>query len=107
MTKEWYETMQKSGYHLPLKVSKKAEVFSSYYFKKLYKSEEKAWLQLQKDFSEYANGSPLEQEEFEEVKKKYDKIQEQARLNFINIPAFDPEQEKKNFKHEFSIMLNN
>jgi hypothetical protein len=80
MTKEWYETMQKAGYHLPLKVSKCAEVFSSYYFKKLYKSEEKAWLQLQKDFFEYANGSQLEQEE---------------------LPAFDPEQEKKNFKKEF------
>jgi hypothetical protein len=101
MTKEWYETMQKAGYHLPLKVSKCAEVFSSYYFKKLYKSEEKAWLRLQKDFFEYAKGSPLEQEEIEEVKKESFEMQEQARLNFEIIPPFDPEQEKKNFKKEF------
>ncbi len=51
MTKEWYETHQKTSFHLPLKVSKKAEVFSEDYFKKLYKSEEKAWLSLQENDS--------------------------------------------------------
>jgi hypothetical protein len=46
MTKEWYETMQNTGFHLLLRVSKNAEVLSEDYFKKLYKREEKAWLRL-------------------------------------------------------------
>lgn len=44
MSKEWYETMQKTDFHLLLRVSKKAGMFSEDYFKKLYKSEEKARL---------------------------------------------------------------
>ncbi|NMO94934.1 DUF4085 family protein [Paenibacillus lemnae] len=77
MTKEWYETMQKTDLHLLLKVSKKAEVFSEEYFQKLYNSEEKVWLQLQEDVSKV---------EFEDVVP--DEVQ----------AVFDPEQEKKNFK---------
>ena len=112
MTKEWYETMQKTDFHLLLRVSKKADVFSEDYFKKLYKSKEKAWLRLQEDVSkvqfediypdefqaEYADGHPLKPSEFEEAKKEYFEMREKARLNFVNTPAFDPEQEKKNFK---------
>jgi len=112
MTKEWYETMQNTSFHLPLRVSKKAGMFSEDYFKKLYKSEEKAWLRLREDISkvqfediypdefqaEYADGRPLEPSEFEEDKKEYFEMREKARLNFVNTPAFDPEQEKKNFK---------
>ena len=52
MTKDWYETMQKTDLHLLLKVSKKAAVFSEDYFKELYKREEKKWLQLQSEVSE-------------------------------------------------------
>lgn len=112
MTKEWYETMQKTSFHLLLKVSKKAEIFSEEYFKKLYKSEEKAWLRLQESVSkigfedvfhnefhfERVDGKPLEPSESEEVKKMYLKIQEEARSSFANRPAFEPEKEKKNFK---------
>ncbi len=115
MTKEWYETLQKTSFHLPLKVSKKAEVFSEDYFKKLYKSEEKAWLRLQENDSnekfediypdefqaEYADGRQLELSEFEKAKKVYFEMREQARLDFENKPAFDPSQEKKNFKQTF------
>lgn len=112
MTKEWYETAQKTSFHLLLRVSKKAELFSEDYFKKLYKSEEKAWLKLQEDVSnvkfediypdefqaEYVDGRPLEAAEFEKAKKQYYEMREQARLNFVNISDFDSEQEKKNFK---------
>jgi hypothetical protein len=112
MTKEWYETAQKCSFHLPLKVSKKAEVFSIDYFRNLYKSEEKAWLRLQENVSdekfediypdefqaEYYDGRQLEPSEFEKAKKVYFEMREQARLDFINPPAFDPIQEKKNFK---------
>lgn len=115
MTKDWYETAQKTSFHLSLRISKNAEVFSEVYFKELYKSEEKAWLRLQEDDSkvqfediypdefqaEYADGRPLEPSEFEEAKKEYFKMREQARLNFLNTPYFDPEQEKNNFKRSF------
>ncbi|KPU44473.1 hypothetical protein OXPF_19670 [Oxobacter pfennigii] len=113
MTKGWYETVQNTGFHLLLRVSKKAEAFSEDYFKKLYKSQEKAWLRLQEEVSkvqlesvvypdefqaEYADGRPLEPSEFEEAKREYFEMREKARLNFVKASAFDPEQEKKNFK---------
>ena len=47
MTKDWYETMQKTYLHLLLKVTKKAEVYSEDYFKELYKREEKKMLKIQ------------------------------------------------------------
>lgn len=43
--------MQKTSFYLSLRVSKEAGVFSEDYFKKFYKSEEKAWLRLQEDAS--------------------------------------------------------
>lgn len=49
MTKEWYETAQKTSYHLGLKVSKKAETYSECYFKELYKQKENEWLELWKN----------------------------------------------------------
>ncbi|MHC1694943.1 MAG: DUF4085 family protein [Eubacteriales bacterium] len=115
MTKEWYETMQKTSFHLLLKVSKKAEVLSEDYFKRLYKSEEKACLKLQEDVSnvkfediypdefqaDYADGRPLEPAEFEEAKKEYFRMREQACLSFANKPAFNTENEKKRFKQSF------
>ena len=110
--------MQETSFHLLLKVSKKAETFSEDYFKKLYKSEEKAWLQLHEDASKVKfedifpeefhfvniDGTPLDSSEYEEAKRKYFEMREQARLNFMNIPQFDPEKEKENFKQSF---LNN
>lgn len=51
MTQEWYETMQKTSFYLSLRVLKEAGVFSEDYFKKFYKSEEKAWLRFQEDAS--------------------------------------------------------
>lgn len=118
MTKEWYETMQRTDFHLLLKVSKKAETFSEDYFRKLYKSEEKAWLKLHEDASKVKfedifpeefhvvniDGTPLDSSEYEEAKRKYFEMREQARINFMNIPQFDPEKEKENFKQSF---LNN
>ena len=47
LTKEWYDTMQKTGLHLLLKVSKKAEVFSEEFFRELYEREENKWLNLE------------------------------------------------------------
>lgn len=114
MTKEWYETSKKTSFYLPLKVSEKAEVFSEDYFKKLYKSEEKTWLKMQERFSKltfedlYPNefvaedddGCPFEAEEYEKAKREYFEMREQARLEFVEHPPFEPEKEKKVFQQE-------
>ncbi|MGI6668304.1 MAG: hypothetical protein ACOX4M_02345 [Acetivibrionales bacterium] len=126
MTGEWYETSQKTGFHLLLRVSKKAEAFSEDYFRKLYKEGEKAWLKLREEVSKvkfddvfpgefqagYIFGShPLSPSEFEEAyeeaKKRYSEMREQARIGFINRPAFDPEQEKKNYKQSLRYNIKN
>ena len=115
MTKEWYETMQKTDLHLLLKVSKTAEAFSEEYFRELYKREEKNWLKLQKDVSEvkfediypedyhaaYPDGTPLEESLLEEARKSYFEQREQARLKFNNRPEFNIEEKKKRFKQSF------
>lgn len=117
MTKEWYGTMQKTDFHLSLKVSKKAEVFSEAYFEKLYRREEKEWLELQEEVAnvtfeeiypeefeihlENTDGSLIEGSELEELKREYFETREQACLSYEKNPPFDPEQEKKNFKEGF------
>jgi len=115
MTKEWYETMQKTSFHLLLKVSKNAESFSEDYFRDLYKHEEKKWIELQKEVSEvkfediypevfhatYPDGTPLEESLFEEARKSYFEQREQARLDFNNRPEFNVGEEKKRFKQSF------
>ncbi len=119
MTKEWYETMQKTDLHLLLKVSKTAEAFSEEYFRELYKREEKNWLKLQKDVSEvkfediypedyhaaYPDGTPLEESLLEEARKSYFEQREQARLKFNNRPEFNIEEKKKRFKQSFRYNL--
>ncbi len=119
LTKEWYETMQKTDLHLLLKVSKTAEAFSEEYFRELYKREEKNWLKLQKDVSEvkfediypedyyaaYPDGTPLEESLLEEAGKSYFEQREQARLKFNNRPEFNIEEKKKRFKQSFRYNL--
>lgn len=119
LTKEWYETMQKTDLHLLLKVSKTAEAFSEEYFRELYKREEKNWLKLQKDVSEvkfediypedyhaaYPDGTPLEESLLEEARKSYFEQREQARLKFNNRPEFNIEEKKKRFKQSFRYNL--
>lgn len=119
LTKEWYETVQKTDLHLLLKVSKTAEAFSEEYFRELYKREEKNWLKLQKDVSEvkfedifpedyhaaYPDGTPLEESLLEEARKSYFEQREQARLKFNNRPEFNIEEKKKRFKQSFRYNL--
>lgn len=95
MTKEWYKTCQKTTSHLLLRVSKEASVFSEDYFRKLYNSEEKAWLLLQEEDSKvqlrYFYIYP------DESQAEYDDDRP-FELSVDNIPPFNLEQEKKNFK---------
>ncbi len=112
MTKEWYETLQKTSFHLNLKVSKKAGTYSEDYFKKLYKQKENEWLRLWssvfeislegailKDFNEqYADEMSLENSEFEKIKRKYIEQHKQEYIKSGKISEFNPEQEKLKFK---------
>jgi len=113
MTKEWYETMQKTSFHLSLKASKKANTFSEDYFRNLYNKEEKAWLKLQEDVSkvkfedmhpeefyiENFEDYQMSVEAFEEVKKTCFETREQVHSNFNETNSvFNPEHEKKIFK---------
>ena len=52
MTKEWYETMQKTDLHLLLQDSEQAETFSEEYFRALYQLGEENWLKMKKEVSE-------------------------------------------------------
>lgn len=119
MTKEWYETMQKSDLHLLLRVSARAEAFSEDYYRELYRREEKKWLKLQKEVSEvrfddifggefedvFVDASELLNEaEIEQAKQEYNATRERARTYFENQPPFDPEEERKNFRRS---MLDN
>lgn len=120
MTKEWYETMQKTDFYSRLKVSKDAELFSERYFKELYKSEENKWLELQENVSNVkfediypevfhacnVDGSPLEKKDFERLEREYFEQREKDRLEFNNRPPFNPLEEKKKFKHVFHLNIN-
>lgn len=50
-TKEWYETCQKTGWHLSLEEDKHAETFSEEYFQQLYHQKLKDHLSSQEEFS--------------------------------------------------------
>lgn len=115
LTKEWYDTMQKTSFNLLLKVSKKGETYSEAYFNELYKREEKVWLKYSEDVSklkledlypeefeaDYDDGTPMEPSEYEEAKRDYFEMREQVRLDLENAPPFDPDQEKEDFKQAF------
>lgn len=118
MTKEWYETVQKTSFYLNLKVSKKAETYSECYFKELYKQKENEWLELWKNvyeisiknailkefYAEYGEGVSIDDFEFEKIKNTYIKHCKQKDEGFNNIPEFNPEQEKK--KHKRALQRN-
>ena len=123
-TKDWYETMQKTDYALLLKVTKEAETFSEDYFEKLYKSKEKEFLKIQKEaseisfedvypeefpeelfFEEVEGFPPYTEAEKKEIQEQYYKDREQARLNYENLPPFDIEQARKNFRAGYKCNL--
>lgn len=98
LTKEWYESMQKTDMYIPLKTSKKAENFSEEYYNELYKQEERRWIKLQKEtsnvkfkdaFPEYIEGNVLNKEE----QKEYNDLQ----MQFHESVSFDLVQAKKQF----------
>jgi len=113
MTKEWYKTMQNTGLHLLLKVSKRAESFSEEYFEELYKKEEARLLKQWKDVSQvkiediFPEEFPMEgftetitdPKELERIKEEYYKQRDEHLSNFErNRYVFNAQQEKKNFE---------
>ncbi len=111
LTKEWYETCQKTDYHGLIEVSKKAETFSEEYFVELYKEKEKEFLELEKGVSEitfeemfpedFYTSIPLDSELYEQAKAEYYKRREEARVDFLKnpTPPFDAEKTKSDFKN--------
>ena len=70
-TKEWYELMQQTSYHLPLEEDEQAATFSEDYFQELYNKELAEWLELQEEVAlimettEFVNQvGPIESEPF-------------------------------------------
>ena len=45
-TKEWYQAMQRSDWHVGLQEAKEAETYSEEYFRRLYRAEEQKWMSL-------------------------------------------------------------
>lgn len=96
-TKEWYQTMQKTDFHLLLKVSKKAEVFSEEYYRELYVKKETEQMRMDEEVSKVTFEEICFEEEFPSH-EEYDK----ARKDFEkNSTKFDPEETKKNFRVNF------
>ncbi len=112
MTKEWYETMQRTDFHLLLKATKNAAVFSEEYFRNLYNDKERAWLRLMKNIFKvsfkdfypeefYIDDNlvhSLTPEQLGEEKRSFFEKREQARFDFEKRCIFVPAEEKENFK---------
>lgn len=115
MTKECYDTMQRTGYHFGLRSSKQAEFFSEAYFKKLYKRAQVKWLKEAKACYEVnlaevlpeefcfmpVDGRHLTEAEQEEAQRIYAQFREKARAAYENRAPFDPKQVKKDFKKNY------
>lgn len=115
MTKEWYETAQKTDLHLLLKVSRKAEQFSEDYFQRLYQKEEANWLTMQRQVSELSFDEAFPEDfqldfldehnpegmEIEQLKAEYVHSRETLRQQFEEISSFDPEEEKETFRQGY------
>lgn len=99
LTKEWYETMQKTDLHLLLKTSKKAEVFSEEFYLKLYAKKEAEQLKFEEECSNTKFEDLFDEFDFPS-KEEY----EQAKSEFAP-EKFDPEETKRKFREaqEYNI----
>jgi len=59
MTKEWYQTMQKTSFHLLLHVTKQAEQFSEGFYRALYEAKENEMVRLWEEVSKIQLEEPL------------------------------------------------
>lgn len=90
-TKEWYETNQKTGFHLLLNVNEKAEKFSEEFYRYIYEQKVKEELKIAEESSKARFEDYFDQLDFpnlEEYKK--------AREKFIP-PKYDAEDIKAKF----------
>ena len=102
-TKEWYQTMQNTSFHLLLKVSKKAEVFSEEYYQKLYAKKETEHLRMNQNALEVKFEDIFSPEEF-----PTSEAFEFAREDFEQERTkFDPEETKQKFREaqDYNIEL--
>lgn len=99
LTKEWYETMQKTDLHLLLKTSQKAEVFSEEFYRKLYVKKEAEQLKFDEECSNTKFEDIFDEFDFPS-KEEYKK----AREEFVP-EKFDPVKTKQKFREaqEYNI----
>ncbi|MCL2298836.1 MAG: DUF4085 domain-containing protein [Firmicutes bacterium] len=81
MTKEWYQTMQNTSFHLPLHTSEHAEKYSQAFYRMLYKAREDEMVRI-----------------WGEVEKEYWNPDLPQEYKPPNPPSFDPETIRKNFR---------
>ncbi len=90
-TKEWYETMQRTSFHLLLRANKKAEKFSEEFYRYVYEQREKEELKIAEESSKARFEDIFDQLDFPNI-DEYNK----AREDYVP-PKFDPEDLKAKF----------
>lgn len=100
LTKEWYETLQKTDMWIALKTSKRAEIFSEEYYNYIYKKHLNEWVEFQKSILTIDIEDVFP--EYKESEERYKKIR-----NYINNKklSFDEAKEREEFEkaHRSSI----
>lgn len=100
-TKEWYETTQKTGFHLLLTVNEKAEKFSEEFYRYVYAQREKEQLEIAEGSSKARFEDYFDQLDFPNL-EEYNKAREK-----FTPPKFAPEDVKAKFAkaQEYNIEL--
>ena len=97
LTKDWYNRMQHTDFHLLLKVNKKAEQFSEEFYQNVYTREKNKYIKEQSDFADYKKFKKIFLESIddvknikeEEIQKEFERCQEEM-FNGLSIEeAFD------------------
>lgn len=121
LTKEWYETMQRSSLHLLIEPLEEARSFSEELFQQLYAQKEQEHLDSEKrvydiDIEEladklsyasvqHADGTPLTEEEYEEAIAVQENLTQALRESPERI--FDPEIVKAKYHERYLASLKN
>lgn len=100
-TKEWYETTQKTSFHLLLNVNEKAEKFSEEFYRYIYEQREKEELKIAEESSRSRFEDIFDQLDFPDL-EEYNKAREE-----FSPPKYDPEDLKVKFAkaQEYNIEL--
>ncbi len=103
-TKELYQTMQETDYHLLLKVNKKAETFDEEFYRRLYARKLDERLALDRGLADVTFDEIFHEQDFQDIEAKA--FFEQARREW-KPKVFDEEKTKRSFaaQHRNRIRL--